>query len=117
MKVIIAGSRTFNDYDVLSKVVDYMLQNQDKNTIEIVSGGAKGADRLGERYATENGLKVTQFIPEWVKLGKSAGFKRNEDMAKYSDALICFWDGESKGSSHMINLAKKYNLKIKVHRF
>jgi hypothetical protein len=115
MKIIIAGSRSFNDYKKLCSVCDYMLQNQ--NGIEIVSGVAFGADKLGELYAKEHGYQITQFFAEWDKFGKSAGYKRNEEMAKYADALIVFWNGQSKGTEHMINLGKQYGLKIKIHRF
>ena len=114
MKVIIAGSRDFNDYETLKKVCDFMLSRQDE--VEIVSGTARGADQLGERYAREMGYPIKQFPADWSK-GKSAGYLRNEDMAKYGDALIAFWDGSSKGTEHMINLAKKRGLKVKVHKF
>ena len=81
--------------------------------IEIVSGTAKGADQLGEKYAKEKGYPVKQFPADWSK-GKSAGYVRNEEMAKYADALIAFWNGLSKGTGHMIDLAKKYKLKIRI---
>lgn len=114
MKIIIAGSRDFNDYETLKKVCDFMLSRQDE--VEIVSGTARGADLLGERYAKEKGYPIKQFPADWSK-GKGAGYIRNEDMAKYSDALIAFWDGKSKGTEHMINLAKKHGLKVKVQKF
>jgi hypothetical protein len=115
MKVIIAGSRDFNDYNELCKFCDHVLQNQKE--IEVVSGTAKGADQLGEKYATERGYTIKQFPADWDKHGRSAGYIRNEEMAKYADALIAFWNGNSKGTEHMINLAKKYNLKIKVRNY
>jgi len=111
-RVIIAGGRTFKDYDRLCSVCDYMLQNQKE--IEIVSGTAMGADKLGEKYAQERGYKIARFPAKWDEHGRAAGFIRNEEMAKYADALIAFWDGRSKGSEHMINLAKRYKLKIKI---
>lgn len=111
MKVIIAGSRDFDDYQKLCKVCDHMLSQQAE--VEIVSGAARGADLLGERYAKEKGHSIKQFIPDWT-IGKSAGYLRNKDMAEYGDALIAFWDGKSKGTLHMINLAKERNLKVKV---
>lgn len=111
MKVIIAGGREFNDYSLLSSVCDHMLQNQEE--VEIVSGTARGADKLGERYANERGYKLTRFPAEW-SLGKQAGYIRNKQMAEYADALICFWDGRSKGTGHMIDLAKSKGLKVKV---
>lgn len=112
MKVIIAGGRTFNDYNLLCKVCDKTLILQPD--IEIVSGTANGADKLGEMYAKEKGYLIKQFHADWDKHGKSAGYKRNEEMAKYGDALIAFWDGKSKGTKHMIDLANEYNLKIKI---
>lgn len=115
MKVIIAGSRDFNDYETLKKVCNFMLSRQDE--VEIVSGTARGADQLGEQYAREMGYPIKQFPANWDKEGKSAGYKRNEDMAKYGNALIAFWDGKSKGTEHMINLAKKLGLKVKIHKF
>lgn len=114
-RVIIAGGRTFKDYNRLSAVCDYMLQNQSE--IEIVSGTAMGADKLGEKYAQERGYKIVRFPAEWDRYGKAAGFIRNEEMAKYANALIAFWDGRSKGTQHMINLAEKYNLKLKICYF
>lgn len=115
MKVIIAGGRDFNNYDSLSEFCDKVLINQ--HDIEIVSGTANGADKLGERYANEKGYKIARFPANWDEHGKAAGFIRNEEMAKYADALIAFWDGISKGTSHMINLAKQYDLKIKIYRY
>lgn len=112
MKVIIAGGRTFNDYDSLLQKCDYFLSQQTE--IEIVSGTANGADKLGEKYGNEKGYPIKQFPADWDKFGKSAGYKRNEEMAKYADALIAFWDGNSKGTKHMINIAHKYNLKVKI---
>jgi hypothetical protein len=113
MKVIIAGSRTFNDLDTLTKTCDYYLQNQKE--IEIVSGTAAGADTLGEMYALTRNYPVKRFPAEWKKYGKAAGYLRNEEMAKYADALIAFWDGISKGTGHMIRLAKMYGLKVRIH--
>jgi len=115
MKVIIAGSRDFNDYKTLCQVCDYMLSKSEN--IEIVSGTARGADKLGEKYAIDRLLVLKEFPADWNTFGKSAGYRRNEQMAKYADALIAFWDGKSKGTEHMINLAKKYNLKIKIHNY
>ena len=111
MKVIIAGGRDFDDYEKLRTYCDHILEDQ--TDIEIVSGTAKGADQMGERYAKEKGYPVKQFPADWSK-GKSAGYVRNEEMAKYADALIAFWNGLSKGTGHMIDLAKKYKLKIRI---
>ncbi|MEO5581136.1 MAG: SLOG family protein [Saprospiraceae bacterium] len=80
----------------------------------MVSGTARGTDMLGERYADEKGIPKKQFPADWPKYGKSAGYKRNTEMAKYADSLIAFWDGKSRGTKHMIDLAKQYNLKVRV---
>lgn len=115
MKVIIAGSRTFFDYNMLCPVCDKILSTQEN--VEIVSGTASGADRLGERYAKERGYKLSLFPAKWDEFGKSAGYLRNKEMAEYADALIVFWDGKSKGTKHMIDLAKENNLKTRVINF
>ena len=112
MKVIIAGSRDFNNYQILSQVCNFLLK--DKEDIEIVSGTAKGADRLGEQYAKQHNYPLALFPADWDKHGKKAGYIRNEEMAKYSDMLIAFWNGESKGTKHMIDLARKHGLRVEV---
>jgi hypothetical protein len=117
MKVIIAGSRTFDNYLVLKKYCDKILSNVDKSDIEIVSGGARGADFFGEKYAQENSYGIKLFPANWDKYGKSAGYIRNQEMAKYADALIAFWDGTSRGTKHMIDLAKKHDLKVRVYKY
>lgn len=111
-RVIIAGGRDFNDFRKLSEVCMYMLQN--KSNVEIVSGTCKGADKLGEQFAKFAGHSLKQFPASWDEFGKAAGFLRNKEMAEYADALIVFWDGQSKGTKHMIDLATKMNLKVKL---
>lgn len=113
MKVIIAGSRNFTYYNKLREYCDKILKNLEED-IEIVSGAAKGADKLGERYAREKGYNTKLFPADWDMHGKRAGYVRNKEMAEYADALICFWDGVSKGSKIMIDLAEKEGLKIRV---
>lgn len=115
MKVIIAGSRSFDDYETLKERCNYYLQGF--GDIEIVSGGARGADTLAERYAKEHGYKFTPFSAEWDKYGKSAGFRRNIDMANYGDALIAFWNGKSRGTRHMIEQATLKGLRIRVIKY
>lgn len=110
-KVIIAGTRTFQDYDLLRRYVDMKLSSVSmRDDIEIVSGCARGADTLGERYAAERGYPVKRFPADWQQYGKSAGYRRNQAMAQYADALIAFWDGQSRGTMHMIALAKEHGL-------
>jgi glycerophosphoryl diester phosphodiesterase len=112
MKVIIAGGRTFTDYGLLCQSADRALSKQTE--VEIVSGTAKGADLLGERYAADRGYPVKKFPADWDRYGKSAGYRRNAEMAEYADALIAFWDGTSRGTKHMIDLAHERGLKVRV---
>jgi hypothetical protein len=114
-KVIVAGSRDFDDYELLKIKLDKILSSLiDLYEIEIVSGMARGADRLGERYAAERGYRVKDFKADWDRYGKPAGPIRNEEMAQYADACVVFWKNKSKGSRSMIDLAKKYKLKLRV---
>lgn len=90
MKVIIAGGRDYNNYSELERYCDTILANQ--TDVEIVSGTAKGADSLGERYATERQLPIKRFPADWDRLEKTAGYIRNKEMAVYADAVILFWE-------------------------
>lgn len=111
-KVIIAGGRDFNDYDLLRDKCNNLLQHS--YNIQIISGCAKGADTLGEKYAIERGYSIKKFPADWDQFGKRAGFIRNKQMAEYADALILFWDGKSAGSKLMKKLAEENNLKIRI---
>lgn len=113
LKVVVAGGRDFDDYNLLKETLDHLLQKRLPD-VEIVSGAARGADSLGERYAKENNLSVHRRPADWDRYGKSAGYRRNAEMAKYADACICFWDGKSRGTKHMIDLAEKEGLKVRV---
>jgi len=115
LKVIVAGTRGFDNYGWLVDRLDFLLQDQ--TGVEIVSGGARGADSLGERYAQERGLVCTRFVAEWDRYGKRAGILRNEQMGQYADALVAFWDGRSVGTKHMIQWAQGRGLKVRVIRF
>lgn len=104
MKVIIAGSRDIEDYNVLLN----LIERCEWDITEVVSGCAYGADALGERWAKENNIPIQPFNAEWNKYyvpGKKnpAGFIRNKEMAKYADAAIILWDGRSSGSKNMID--------------
>lgn len=116
-RIIIAGGRNFNDYNLLKEKVDNIISDKRKtHQIYIVSGKARGADSLGEKYANENGLNIMEFPADWDKHGRSAGYKRNLEMAENADALIAFWDGESRGTKHMIDIAKEKNLLTRIIR-
>ena len=119
-RIIIAGSRTFNNYPRLHKELKNYISkyNLKPEEIEIISGTARGADKLGENFARVNGIKCVRFPADWNTYGKSAGYIRNAEMAKYASqehgVLFAFWDGKSKGTKHMIDLATKYHLEIYV---
>lgn len=112
MKIIIAGGRDFKDYKTLCGVCKDILPQFDN--VSLVSGTARGADRLGERYAKENGYRVDRFPADWDKYGKRAGYLRNQQMAKYADGLIAFHNHKSKGTKSMISLANEHELMIVV---
>lgn len=109
MKTIIAGSRNYDSYN------DFLLSMcgvEDLDVTEVVSGGCRGVDKLGERWARVEGLPVKTFPADWEKHGKAAGPIRNKQMAEYANALIAFWDSKSRGTKSMIDLAKKNGLKV-----
>ena len=115
--VIVAGGRDFNNYELLKAKLDSLLRSKKPEDVVIVSGTARGADTLGERYARERGYKVWQFYPDWDRLGKRAGFVRNTEMADHSDALVAFHDGCSRGTAQMIDTAKEKGLAVRVVRY
>ena len=110
MNVIIAGSRTFEDYNIL---LDCIVQ-ANINITKVISGGASGVDKLGERYATENNKMLEVHLAQWNVHGKAAGPIRNRQMAAVADGLIALWDGKSPGTKNMIDEAKKKNLVVYV---
>lgn len=113
-KVIIAGSRNFNDYALLKAKCDFYLQN--KTDIVVISGTANGADKLGEMYAVERGLKIERYPADWDKHGKKAGYLRNKQMADNAHALIAFTNG-SRGTGHMIDIATRQGLPVRTVYF
>jgi len=130
LKIIIAGSRSINDYNLLKKVM--IESNAAFKATEIISGHAKGVDQLGERWAKEHGIPCKVMKAEWNKLdvpgavidvrpgdaegyyNSRAGIQRNEDMGDYGDAAVILWDGVSNGTRHMINYMKKLGKKVFV---
>jgi hypothetical protein len=115
VKVIIAGSRSVQDYN---EVLDAIAASNYEIT-EVVSGGAGGVDSLGEEYAIENGLKLAYFKVhsyDWKQQGKRAGHLRNQRMVRYADALIAVWDGRSPGTRNCIQQARAQGILVYVHR-
>lgn len=102
MKLIVAGSRTFDDVSLLDHVVKNEINIFIEDIEEVISGHAIGADQLGERWAKIHKIPVKIFLPDWSAYGNSAGPIRNRLMADYGDFLLAFWDGESAGTKNMI---------------
>lgn len=127
MKTIIAGPRTCEDYEIVLKAIE----KSGFEITEVVSGNANGIDKLGERYAQENKLKLKLFPADWnnlkqkgaviatnkwgKKYNKNSGFFRNEEMRDYADALIAINIGDTPGTGHMIKIAKEKGLKVFVY--
>ncbi len=116
MKVIIAGSRGFKDYDLLVKVCDKMLSNLKKSDVEIIVPTEFLSNTLSEKYAIERTYKFNRFHADH-KYGKGANYVRGNEMIKYADALMAFWNGSADSIKYMINLAKKNGLKIKIQLY
>jgi len=116
MRTIVAGGRDFKDAGLLGITLDSFRQSV-SSTVTIISGAARGADSLGEDYALECELNLKRFPADWDIHGKSAGFIRNTQMAEYAEALIAFWDGKSRGTQHMIDIALRKGLLVKVCRY
>lgn len=100
MKLAVVGSRTFTNYGFLKKMLGFHTCTQ------IISGGAKGADTLAKQYAGENGIPVKEFLPNWERDGKAAGFIRNKQIVNACDELVAFWNSTSRGTKHSIDLAE-----------
>lgn len=107
MKVAVIGSRGLSVTD-LGRYLP-------KNTTEIVSGGAKGVDTSAREYALSHGIKLTDFLPEYTKYGRSAPLKRNITIIEYSDIVIAFWDGKSRGTKFVIDNCRKLGVEVRVY--
>lgn len=103
-KLIVAGGRDFNDKDLLEAEILSLVNNELKDrAVSIVSGMARGADRLAWEYAKSKNIICYEFHADWSKHKRAAGYRRNIEMANFADGLLLFWDGRSKGSGHMLN--------------
>ncbi len=104
MRLAIIGSRNLH----VENIDDYIPNGVD----EIVSGGARGIDTDAAEYARRNGIKLTEFLPEYSRYGKAAPLKRNELVAQYADAVLAFWDGKSRGTAYTVSLFEKLDKKV-----
>ena len=112
MKIVIAGNRSFHDYQLLCQTLA-----PDKSRItQVLTGGARGADQLGYRWAWKHAIKHQLFRADWERFGKSAGVRRNFQMAQAGDLLLAFWDGRSAGTRHMISCMQQLGKPVVVIR-
>lgn len=112
MRTIIAGSRTITSLETVKRAVEACGWT----ITTVVSGAARGVDKLGERWAWQNNIPVDPYPAQWKKFGDVAGYIRNGEMAKNADALIAVWDGMSGGTANMIKQARERNLKVFVYK-
>ncbi len=108
MKVAVIGSRGL--------IVNDLEKYLPENVTEIVSGGARGVDSSAKAYALSHGLKLTEFLPEYDKYGRSAPLKRNIKIIEYADLVMAFWDGQSHGTKFVIESCKKMNKPVRIFR-
>lgn len=117
-KLIVAGGREFNNYYRLCEELSGLANTTYKDKqVSIVSGMARGADALGVRFAKEFDVLLHEFPADWNTHGKRAGFMRNDDMSKFADGLLAFWDGQSRGTAHMIETMRKAGKPVHVVRY
>ena len=124
MNIGVVGSRSFNDYPLLEKTLNEIIEHIQQNhkvgreePITIVSGGASGADTWAEIYSIKHNCGLKVFEAEWNKYGKKAGIMRNKDIVEASDMIVAFWDGESRGTLNTITEAKKRDVDTRIVRF
>lgn len=119
MRLIIAGGREAKEFDVLSAIHDCNVNGpfSPHEASEVVCGEARGADREGKNWAIRNGIRVVSFPADWAMHGKKAGHLRNAQMGEYATHLLAVWDGESSGTKHMIEYAKKKGLIVHVYQY
>lgn len=104
IRLAIVGGRDFSDYNLMKERLAEVANEY--QVVCVVSGGARGADSLGERWAKENGISTMIFPADWDRYGKSAGFRRNKDIVANADLVAAFWDGKSHGTKNTIDLTR-----------
>jgi hypothetical protein len=115
-RLLVCGSRTFNDYDMLSVVLDHYVDTVDVPAV-VINGGADGADMLARRWARAAGIPLVTVHADWKAHGKAAGPIRNQQMLdEYSpDLVFAFYDkprAESRGTAHMVGIARKAGVEV-----
>jgi len=118
MKLIVAGGRDFTDTNRMIAELQKLVESGEiTDSPELVCGMARGADMLAYSLWANNRMPIHNFPANWNKHGKSAGYKRNQEMGEFADAAVCFWDGNSKGTKHMIDIMKKLGKPVYVVRY
>lgn len=121
VRIIVAGGRDFGDYRLVADTLDSLLKELSAEDVIIVSGGCRGADALGERYASEHGIEIRRFPADWKTYGRAAGPIRNRQMADYASRangiLTAFWNGQSRGTASMIQLAERNGLDVVITKY
>jgi hypothetical protein len=110
MKIAVIGSRGFNNVKLLEEKLD-TFKNE---IIELISGGAQGADTLAEAWALANSVPVKLYKPDWKRFAKAAGIKRNKQIIESCDYCIAFWDGKSKGTASSLKFCEKLNKPFEI---
>ena len=85
-----------------------------KGTSELLSGGAAGTDESARDYAREQNIPITEYFPDYARYGRSAPIVRNRRILEEADAVVAFWDGESRGTEFGIEYAKKKKKPLSV---
>lgn len=107
MKTAVIGSRGL--------IVNDLGKYLPEGTTEIVSGGARGIDSCAREYALAHNIRLTEFLPEYEKFGKAAPLKRNLQIIEYSDIVLAFWDGSSRGTKYVIDNCRQMGVKVKIY--
>lgn len=114
-KILIAGSREYDNYEEAEAVLDALVKDHvGECDIVILSGSCRGADMIGERYAEQHRFEIKRYPADWKRYGRAAGSIRNEEMVRAADMVICFWDGESRGSRSLIKSVERLGKEISV---
>lgn len=117
IRLAIVGSRGFNDYERLCAAVSALAEREQLNVVGVVSGGARGVDSLGARYAHEHGLQLTEFLPDYDKYGRGAPLIRNKTIIENADYVLSVWDGKSRGTLNAIGHAQKLGKPLHIERY
>ena len=118
-KVALVGSRDFNDSDLLTQIMYSLADTEDwdNKNVTILCGGARGADAEGKKFAERHSIAVDMYPANWDDFGKRAGYIRNIEMAKAADFVVALWDGESRGTKHMIEQSEAMGNKVYVYNY